>query len=86
MYPNCNGNKTNDRKNKPKNEPQDIVSEILKSDMVTDFFLNIFHWKRTLDTIMKENSPTLFMERKASINVDQSVETAWTWHVAPMCC
>ena len=30
-------------KNKPKNEPQDIVSEILKSDMVTDFFLNIFH-------------------------------------------
>ena len=30
------------------------------------------------DTIMKENSPTLFMERKASINVDQSVETAWT--------
>ena len=34
-------------KNKPKNEPQDIVSEILKSDMVTDFFFNILHWKRT---------------------------------------
>ena len=63
-----------------------LLVKFLKSDMVTDFFLNIFHWKRTLDTIMKENSPTLFMERKASINVDQSVETAWTWHVAPMCC
>ena len=43
------------------------------------FFSSIFCTENAhFDTIMKENSPTLFMERKASINVDQSVEAAWT--------
>ena len=61
------------------NRPQNIVSEILKRDMVRDFFSSIFCTENAhFDTIMKENSPTLFMERKASINVDQSVEAAWT--------